>query len=49
MLKYQHSVEQVAWSDWNDWLKWVYNLNELWVYNLNEIFKFKWTITCWHL
>ena len=41
MLKYQHSVEQVAWSDWNDWLKWVYNLNELWVYNLNEIFKFK--------
>ena len=49
MLKYQHSVEQVAWSDWSDWLKWVYNLNELWVYNLNEIFKFKWTITCWHL
>ena len=49
MLKYQHSVEQVVWSDWNDWLKWVYNLNELWVYNLNEIFKFKWTITCWHL
>lgn len=41
MLKYEHSVEQVAWSDWNDWLKWVYNLNELWVYNLNEIFKFK--------